>query len=87
MPGRGSHSSRVPGRTGARWSSALARRNRHLALAFWLITFVPAAGALAAHGYSRTNWLHWAHLVFFAAVALGLAAAWAGGQAKAAARR
>ena len=69
-----------------RWGGRLARTNQHLALALWLITIVPAVGALAAHGYARTHWLHWADLVFFVCVALGLGVAWAGEQAKAAAR-
>ncbi len=83
MAGRGSQSRRAPERSAvARAAAALAHRNRHLALALWLITFVPAVGALAAHGYARTNWLHWADVVFFVAVSLGLAVAWVGEQAK-----
>jgi hypothetical protein len=70
----------------ARASRALAHRNRHLALALWLITFVPLVAALAAHGYDRPRWRHWADVVFFCAAGAGLAIAWIGEQAKAARR-
>jgi len=48
---------------------------------------VPLVGALAAHGYDRTHWLHWADVVFAGAVPAGLAIAWVGEQAKAAGNR
>jgi hypothetical protein len=87
MRGRGSRSSRLHGRSRvARVSAVLAHRNRHLALGLWLITFVPLVGALAAHGYDRAHWRHWADIVFFCATGAGLAVAWVGEQAKLARR-
>jgi hypothetical protein len=68
----------------ARVCAALAHRNRHLALAVWLLTFVPLAGAVAAHGYDRPHWRHWANLVFYGAAACAFVVAWLGEQAKAA---
>ena len=80
---RGSFSTREPGRSAiARASAALARGNQHLALAIWLIVFVPGVGALALHHYEHAAWRRWADVVFVCAVSLAFTVAWAGEQAK-----
>jgi hypothetical protein len=80
---RGSFSSRGPGRSAvARASAALARGNQHLALALWLIVFMPGSAALALHHYVPAAWRRWADVVFVCAVALAFTVAWAGEQAK-----
>ncbi len=83
MLGPGSHSRWLEARGRiARFSAYLAHRNRHIALAIWLIVVVPALGSLAVHHYDPANWLHWAHLVFFTSTAAALAIAWIGEQTK-----
>jgi hypothetical protein len=83
MLGPGSHDRWSPtrGRIG-RTASALVRGNHHLVFAIWLLVIVPAVGALAAHGYDRDNWRHWADIVFFAVTPLAFALAWAGERLK-----
>ena len=66
--------------------ATLVRDNRHIALALWLITVVPALGALAMHHYTPRHWLHWADAVFFAATGTALAIAWLGERTKRSAR-
>jgi hypothetical protein len=57
---------------------AFVRGKHHVVLPLWLVTFVPGMAAVVAHGYDRDNWLHWAHVVFYAAAPLAFAIAWLG---------
>ena len=72
---------RYPGAPMGLWLS-FVRGNHHFLLPIWLLTVGNGLAALAFHHYAPQNWLHWAHVVFYATTPLALAIAWLGDRTK-----
>jgi hypothetical protein len=61
---------------------AFVRGNHHFLLPIWLVAVVPLLAGVVAHAYDPQNWLHWARVVFYAAMPLAFAIALLGDRTK-----
>ena len=66
----------------ARTWVTLVRGNHHVIFPLWLLVVANGLAGLALHHYDPSNWLHWAHVVFFTTTPLALAIAWLGDRTK-----